>query len=33
VGYQRNDAAALVSYDLLLNRFSISLGYADLHDD
>jgi hypothetical protein len=32
VGYQQNDAAVLVSYDLLLDRPSISLGYANLHD-
>jgi hypothetical protein len=33
VGYQNADAAGLVSYDLLLNRFSLSLGYADLRND
>lgn len=33
VGYQGNDAAALVGYDLLLNQFTASLGYADLRDD
>ncbi|MEY3669315.1 MAG: hypothetical protein RL258_710 [Pseudomonadota bacterium] len=33
VGYQNADAAGLVSYDLLLDRFSMSLGYADLRND
>jgi hypothetical protein len=33
VGYQGTDAAGLVSYDLLLNRFSLSAGYADLKSD
>jgi hypothetical protein len=33
VGYQNSDAAGLVSYDLLLDRFSMSLGYADLRND
>jgi len=33
VGYQGNDAAGLISYDLLLNQFALSVGYADLKDD
>lgn len=33
VGYQGTDAAGLVSYDLLLNHFSLSAGYADLKSD
>lgn len=33
VGYQGTDAAGLVSYDLVLNRFALSAGYADLKDD
>ncbi len=33
VGYQGNDAAGLISYDLLLNQFALSVGYADMKDD
>jgi hypothetical protein len=30
VGYQGGDTAGLVSYDLLLQRYSVSVGFADL---
>ena len=33
LGYQGDDAAGLISYDLLLNQFALSVGYADLKDD
>ena len=33
LGYQGNDTAGLISYDLLLNQFAVSVGYADLRDD
>ena len=33
VGYQGKNAAAIVSYDLLLKQFSIAGGYASTRDD
>ncbi|MEX5683548.1 hypothetical protein, partial [Pseudomonas silesiensis] len=33
VGYQGKNAAAIVSYDLLLRRFAIAGGYASTRDD
>lgn len=33
VGYQKDDAAVLVGYDLVLQRTIASIGYADLKSD
>lgn len=33
VGYQKDDAAVLVGYDLVLDRMTASAGYADIKGD